>query len=265
MYSLEQLANKTIWMFREPRTGGTWITTAVQRELKRKPAWLGITKKNQMATKNQHQFDETGKLLNATSLVMNFHDFEDGFEHVQKYDNAILIRTTRRNKADILVSRRIRRLIGDYIISSGDYRAELTSDESQRQHFDSAGSDISVIGSHSNIVTEEQHKYIKNVLQKHIKPIVISQEEIDIFINMQKTKFDEPWNRYSSNYENETVYYEDVLESWSSSILPITLSMKNTNKVGEVVSGRGRLFTLKIPYDKKELILNYEQVVETLQ
>ena len=222
MYNLDQLATKTIWLFREPRTGGTWLTTALQKELKRGTAWPG----------------ETDKVIDPTTVIINFHNFKQGFEHIQEYDDPILIRTTRRNKADILISDHVRTRIGDYMISTG-------------------------VPPINNITTEEEYIYIKNIMHNRIKPFVITQREIDNFIACQKTKFDVQWNINSRECENETVYYEDLLESWSSSILPITLSMKNQKQFGEGSSAR--LFTHKIPYDKKELILNYEEIVEKME
>ena len=83
-------------------------------------------------------------------------------------------------------------------------------------------------------------------LDKFIIPI----NKIEDYVN-QFVSYEEHWQKYSLKYERVTVYYENLLDSYSSPLLNISnWSMKNLNDSP----------TLKLPYDKKTLVLNYNQI-----
>lgn len=219
MYSLDEINNKLIWLFREPRTGGTWISSVMSKKLNRTPVWAFTD------TNNNSEFTSP---ITSDSLIST-HNFIYGLPALKNYKDQIVIRTTRRNKTDILVSKYASRIMRDN--SPGIIKNNI----------------------HTKI---QMDHYLNNVLPI-IKPSIIEQKEIDSFIGLQK-EFDRVWKTYSPQYENETIYYEDVVTGWSSSILPITLSMTGDED-------RKYRAPSKIPYDKRELILNYDEVDSILK
>jgi hypothetical protein len=59
------------------------------------------------------------------------------------------------------------------------------------------------------------------------------------------------WDKYSNQYRNETVYYEDLVNGHNFKYLPIP-------KIGMNIDDDNIL--KKIPYDKREIVLNYDQI-----
>lgn len=225
MYTLEQLKNKNIVLFREPRSGSTWVMSLIIRALNRE---------------HQHTFiedivDLDPVLINSTNYVFSTHDFGHAFSILKYFKDTIIIRTSRRNLTEMLTSRILRRLMNE--ISNGEIVANIHNDVQMKL-------------------------YVDKILPS-IKPIVISEALIQEFIYKQK-RYNVLWNICASEYENETIYYEDILTGWNSSILPLTFSVANDDGSNERFYGAQRS-PIKIPYNKKELILNYDEIDKRLK
>lgn len=99
----------------------------------------------------------------------------------------------------------------------------------------------------SNIFKKEEYDNLPS-----IQPIKITQRDIDLFMKEQ-IKIKHYWDSYASNYDNEIIYYEDALNVWNSNKLPVSISL--TSKEDEQY-----ITTFKLPYNKKEIIINYDEV-----
>ena len=86
--------------------------------------------------------------------------------------------------------------------------------------------------------------------------IVFPKDEIDRFVK-NSIKQEMIWNQLSA-VENETVYYEDLLEGFQSKLLPdINFDMN--------VKDEEELNTLRLPYNKQDIFLNYRQIREYIE
>lgn len=219
MYTMDEIKNKTIWLFRQPRTGGTWITTVMAKKLNKKIVYpFPLSNEDFLITEEQ---------VNPNNILAT-HNFRHGLPKLKNFKNQIIIRTSRKNKIDMLISE-----------SLSDTMSEISKKKIR-----------------PNIWNKDMMDNYLNTLPS-IKPYTIERAVLDKFINGQ-IFHNRLWNEYSSEYESEVIYYEDVVSSWTSSILPITLSMTNdTNEEYDT--------PFKLPYEKKELILNYDELDKILK
>ena len=215
MYTLDQLENRIIWIFREPRSGSTWFRLALKQAIKRNLNSFPVTTapiiEKKLFYMDRIQQHEDKRML------LDTHDF-CALESMCNYENPILIRNVRKNKTEQFISGII---------------ANITN--------------IWNIGPKMKLDTD--------ILPK-IEPRSIPFNEITQFV-ARKKEIENLWDTYASQYENETVYYEDLLENWESTIFPIKLSMKETADLKD--------FTKKISYDKKEIIINYDEIDSILK
>lgn len=141
-------------------------------------------------------------------------------ENLVDYTNPIVFRVTRKNKTEQFIS-----------------------------HYIMARTGIPNVYSHNEV----------NNLPK-LEPVTLYREQIYTYIDKMRDK-ENLWKQYTSDYENETVYYEDLLEFWESSIIPIKLSMQNISEPQKSPKDRKiKTIPVKLPYNKKELIINYDEV-----
>ena len=85
-----------------------------------------------------------------------------------------------------------------------------------------------------------------------IKPFTIPLRYVRLWSEYKKYR-DSLWNKYALNYENEVVYYEDLLKGWNSKLISsLYFSMGDTTYTDSTPR--------KLPYDKKDIILNYNTI-----
>ena len=125
---------------------------------------------------------------------------------------------------------------------------------------------ILIRNSRKNITEQFVSNYITRLTKIHnikgseidnfpkFDPVTIHLDDVNFFI-ARKKEIEKLWDTYASQYENETVYYEDLLEGWESTIFPVKLKM--TDKDNEL--------TKKLPYNKTELIINYNEIDSILK
>lgn len=107
------------------------------------------------------------------------------------------------------------------------------------------------------IATKYNHNQVFNILSEEernnlpkIEKTVVPMSEVREFIRKSKQN-DSLWKEYSPQYRSETIYYEDLLNGFSSKIFPITNWSMQIEEEG---------MPLKLPYNKKDIFVNYEQV-----
>jgi hypothetical protein len=199
------MINRIIWVFREQRAGSTWFTTKLCQHTERQDYFFDghtiYAKREFYLTRPQEKEDY--------KRILNTHNFFV-MKSLFNYDNPIVIRITRKNKVEQIIS---------------NYVTSLTK--------------------HFNI---EQKTQLTNfpVLDKFFIPL----HKLDQLIR-NLTYSESCWQEYAKHYENETVYYETLLQEYNSSLLNISNWSMNKN-VDQP--------TLKLPYDKKSLIINYDEV-----
>lgn len=227
MYNLEQLKDRIIWLFREPRSGSTWLTKELSFRLKRKPEFL-VSKDErfiQGPERSAFVFEYFDKIVpkdDDNKKLFHTHAF-DGLKIINRYVNPILLRCIRRNKTDQFCSR--------FVVKNFTNIYNINTDQEYKQlpKIESITIPISKINSITKPVSNIEH-YIRGHIQK-----------------------EQQWNQYSSPYENETIYYEDLLEDNTLKLFDIGM-----NTINEKNASIGH--TIKLPYDYKKIIVNYDEI-----
>ena len=249
MYTLDELNNRIIWLFRQPRSGSTWFKLSLIYELNRMPVnfvmqqpkpkfkstynqWVVIEPKRKDDI--QTFFENRMQQPDDNKFILDTHLF-DGLHGLKNYTNPIVIRVARKNVTEQFIS---------HIVASRSLVWNIQPDRVNPPPD----------------VTMEKYKSLSN--------ISIDTQEVLHWITTRKHQ-DDLWESYSGSYESETVYYEDLLDNWQSNILPIQVSMGNNTSYLTQKSNvdpninkmlRERPSTIKLPYDKREIIMNYDEV-----
>lgn len=194
-----------LWLFREPRTGSSWLNIKLSKILNRERNFLDDKAQGDLSTffLNRSQQDSD------YNQILSTHYFK-ALESLKNYKDPILIRTLRKN--------RVEQFLSQYLGMYTELKYRTSFEE--------------------NITME---------------PVIVPKSRAIAFIELSKEN-DKLWDMYSNYYRNETVYYEDLLQGHNFTHLPIpTIGMDlDTDELPK-----------KIPYNKKELVLNYNQL-ETL-
>jgi hypothetical protein len=213
--------NRIVWVFREQRSGSTWFTTRLANHLSRESHFFDIeTNFTKIRFNEQEKFREkffTNRVQQKEDInkILNTHDFL-ACKGLQNYENPIVFRVSRKNKIEQFFSLYLANL--SY---SNNYGMNIWSTKE----------------------LENCPKYDN---------IIVSKKDIDFFIKVQK-KNDFLWKSFANMYDTEIVYYEDLLETYTSKVIPdVSFSLKN-NYANETL-------TVKLPYNKKEIFLNYDFV-----
>lgn len=208
-----------IWIFREMRSGSSWFTAKLSNTLNRKAHFFDIQECAQIDPSQRGQFFLNRKQqVEDYNKILNTHYFL-GLSSLSNYDNPIVFRVTRRNKTEQFLS--------EYLVTLRNQ--QTTNVENQ--------SDIEKLPT----------------IDKSIVPLKLAKS----FVARHK-EYDNLWKQYSIHYRNEVVYYEDLLEKYQSTILPL-----GPWKMNNVETEPG--LTYKLPYDKQELILNYKDVKNVIE
>lgn len=84
--------------------------------------------------------------------------------------------------------------------------------------------------------------------------LVVEAPAIKQFIKRQKI-VDDYWNKIKNVYDTEVIYYEDLLVNYHSKLLNVSFDM-NMDHIEKL--------PLKLPYNKKEIFLNYDLIDKQL-
>lgn len=204
------MKGRVIWVFREPRSGSSWFTSRLANTLDRQYYFFDDMLSKKMIDFNQRleYFLHRKQEPDDVNKLLNTHHFF-GLQSMSNYTDPILIRVTRKNKVE---------------------------------HFCSIWISRNIVGKFYNVHNEyELSKY------PEIKPVEIPYKHVYQYID--KIKINEQlWNTYATGYENETVTYEQLLDNFSSTLLPIENWSMQVPQEG---------LSIKLPYNKKEVIINY--------
>lgn len=197
--------NRHVWVFREMRSGGTGFSSKLT-------GMLGKT--------FNFVSDTLDDAIISPDVVNNTHRFTLIEEVVSKY-NPILIRVTRRNKTEQMLSKWAIIHSANTMPDKAIINIQPTTSEEQLEGFD-------------------------ELVEHH--PITIEEPDVIGFAR-QCLEFDALWKKYGSLAENTTVYYEDLLK-------PMSLPIVDLHRI----SFLDGINTSKFPEYKSKLFTNYAQV-----
>lgn len=208
-----------IWIFRERRSGGTWFTLKLCHTLDRENFFI-----DDKIPTNCSYFEKEKIFLarhqqdGDEKKILNTHFFY-GLPSIANYTNPILLRISRKDKTEQFLSE---------VIASRYNRLK------------------SLYNLHD---LNNLHKF------KSIEPHKLDETLVFDFIEQSKTN-EKLWYNYSKNFNNETIYYEDLITKFSSKILPIeNWSMANNENN----------LTYKLPYEKEKIFLNYKRIKKIIE
>lgn len=211
MLSHEDLATRPIWVFKQPRTGSHWFTYSLGSYLKREP----VTFDEELHSQRRFPYPEQHVVDFFVARKQQPADVNSIIHTHHFYAMESL-----KNYKNPIIFFTARKNATEQIISA--YVTKLTNI--------------------FNLGNKNQETFPK--LEPFVVPIPYALEEL--FMRRQYRYY---WSQWCNNYEHEIVYYEDILEGWTSKIIPVSfvnVTLKRT--------------TAKLPYDKRELVINYDEL-----
>jgi hypothetical protein len=169
----------TIWIIRETRSGSTWFTHHVIQSLGYNHCFVDRQFVGPSPNNSILEFDASTVLseltkFDPTKTVYSTHFFT--MLHVMdKFEDPILIRCARRNKAEQFLSH--------CLASSTNY--EFT-----------------------NIVTDQDHLRFDELTKSEL---LIPKKEVQEYMRISQRN-EKIWDECAANYKNFTVYYEDLFQ-----------------------------------------------------
>ena len=220
-----------IWLFREARTGSGWALQSLSSSLNKTVVHYDLVLGNRNV-KEETYFE----LYNQKNLLSTEKRFEELIKQETVFDtdriysshfmfllsklnnqNTYVLRTTRRNKIDQCVSllylKYYPRIMKQYFV-----------DESKNLNLN----------------------YFNHTINN---PVEVSKKDVIDCLSLMKTH-DDLWKKYSGNFKNYTIVYEDCEQGIN--IPNLDAQLKFSNFTG---------FTKKIPEYKTKVFTNYDMIV----
>ena len=245
MYKLQQLYGRIIWNIRDPRSGSTWFVNNLCIKLARTSHFFDILNPNIFGVYDDTYYNELDK-DNKKRVISDFfeglkQDQADTYKILNTHEYTILESIS--NYKDPILFRNLRRN------KTEQFASLIVANKTQRYNVHSI--------------------YQRDTIPK-IDTITVSEGSIFSFIQ-RVNDAEILWQTHAPNYENETVYYEDLLEGWESTILPIKFKMnpneedKNLRTGSKSVSAINPTIPIKLPFNYREIITNYDDVDRILK
>lgn len=217
--------NRIIWCIREPRTGSSWFVRALEHNLKRSRIFFDLDVPEVFTSSNvyllPHSEEKKHQIYN---YFKNRTQTDSDFNKILSTHEFCSMEFLQ-NYENPMVFRNCRRNKTKQFIS------------------------LFIAGR-----TNRYNIYVKSKLSSlmRLDPMIVPLEYVREFIQRMK-EADNIWKMYCNNYDNEIVYYEDLIEGWKGDLLPFNLKMNFDG-------GRPGETTVKLPYIHEEVIINYEEV-----
>lgn len=213
----------TIWIIREPRSGSTWLTHHVAKQLGllhffidrtvvgASPAEseLGLEFDSEVLLKEVNKFPKDSTIFSTHFFTM--------LRIMDKFEDPIIIRCARRNKLEQFLS--------DYLAKTTNY-------------------------SFTNITTDEQQQTTREIFEQLTETrLLVPKKDLVEYLRIKKRN-EVLWDTYATKFKNFTVYYEDLCEN-GVDIAPINLYNCRVEENGH---------TEKLPEYKTKVFLNYDMI-----
>ena len=170
--------NRIIWLFRETRSGGTWLASYLSSKLNRTPIFL-----EEGLPTNLSLFEKIKRIGERTQIdsdynsILHTHIYEL-IKMLDRYDNPIVLRCSRKNKFDQFLS------------------------WCSVKH-----SDYSFYNLQKNLDTTQNNLY-QNFISKQIQ---VTRQDYIQWQSYELNRIDKFW-KLANSFENYTIYYEDMVK-----------------------------------------------------
>lgn len=242
MYTLQQLYGRIIWNIRDPRSGSTWFLYNLTAKLIRVSYFFDILNPDLFSTKDVYTLPDSIEKKNA---INNFfrnrkQDDRDAYKILNTHEYSALE-------------------------SMGNYKDPIIFRNARKNKTEQFAS--LVIANYTQTYNVHSKDRRSN-LPKEIS-VTVPEGEIVCFIDRVK-EAERLWQTYATQYENETVYYEDLQKGWESNIVPVKMLMEgdedtfNKSNLKPSFHIRGipgnPPMPLKLPYNYQQIITNYDKI-----
>lgn len=205
---------RIIWLFREPRSGSTWITRKLAELTGREHVFIEQSMTQLTMDQRLADFGNRVQVDRDFDCILSTHHFMF-LEHMKNYTDPILIRTARKDVTEQFISH---------------FLAGLTN------------------WRHPNLHPESNADAIVKLFAEVGTGHIVPRQRVEKYIQ-QKKKWDQLWNQHATDYQNCTVYYEDMMSVFDLPLIEVHgLQMKEVDS------------TMPMPYNKQEIIRNYDQI-----
>ena len=216
-----------IWIFREPRTGGTWFSDHVAKNLGFTQCFIDGTRAGPPPPNSELGFDSESFFKEVhkfplESTVFNTHFFT-ALLLMDRFENPILIRCARRNKTEQFMSH--------WLTKMTDYRF-------------------------TNIIPgDDSHQRSVELFEKVTQqPTVVPKKDVETYMRV-RLRNEMLWDQYATKYQNFTVYYEDLCENGVD--IPF-INLYNCKITSEGL-------TEKLPEYKSKVFLNRDMIQKWIE
>ena len=211
----------TIWIIREPRSGSTWLTYRVAKQLGLPHFFIDRTVVGSSPIDSELEFDIEVLLKEVNQFPKDSTIFSTHFftmlRIMDRFEDPIIIRCARRNKLDQFLS--------DYLAKSTNY-------------------------SFTNITTDEHQKTTRELFEQLTETrLLVPKRDLVEYLRIKKRN-EVLWDTYATKFKNFTVYYEDLCEN-GVDIAPLNLYNCRIEENGH---------TEKLPEYKTKVFLNYDMI-----
>ena len=186
---------RIIWLFREPRSGSTWLTRKLVELTGRDHVFIEQSMMQLTMDRRLADFRNRVQSDRDFDCILSTHHFMF-LECIENYTNPVLIRTARKDVTEQFISH---------------FLAELTE------------------WRHPNLHPEGNVDDIVNLFAEIGTGHIVPRRKVENYMR-QKKEWDRLWDQYAASYENCTVYYEDMSSSFDLPLINLTgLQMKEVD------------------------------------
>lgn len=186
---------KIIWLFREPRSGSTWITRKLSELTGREHIFIERSMTHLTMDRRLEEFGHRTQSDQDYNSILSTHHFTF-LEYMKNYTAPVLIRTARKNVTEQFISH---------------FLAELTQ------------------WRHPNLHPEGNVSAITNSFAEVGTGHIVPRQKVENYLR-QKREWNRLWNQYAPAYEHCTVYYEDMTEQFDLPLIDLEgLQMKEVD------------------------------------
>ena len=186
---------RIIWLFREPRSGSTWITRKLAEITGREHVFIEQSMTHLTMDRRLANFGNRVQTDRDFDCILSTHHFMF-LEHMKNYTDPVLIRVARKDVTEQFVSH---------------FLAELTN------------------WRHPNLHPESNAGAIASVFAEVGTGHIVPRQRVENYTR-QKKEWERLWNQHAEAYQHCTVYYEDMMSVFDLPLIEVQgLQMKEVD------------------------------------
>lgn len=187
--------NRIIWLFRETRSGSSWLTSYLCTVLNKQSIFLEENYSNKKLFEKIKILENIEQTISDYQSIIHTHVYEMT-KMLHKYDNPIVLRCSRKNKFEQFLS-----WCGIKYSNYNFYNLQ------------------------NNLTTEQMNEYKKFISKR----IAVKKQDYTNWCRYEIDRINKFWP-IAEKFENYTIYYEDMLEGSANIPILNLYNIKSTNE-----------------------------------